>query len=685
MDDARPVCTENRLRASSSLYLRQHADQPVHWQPWDDDAFDAARAMDRPILLSIGYAACHWCHVMARESFADPATAALMNRLFVCIKVDREERPDLDRFYLAAMAGMGKAAGWPLTAFLAPDATPFDGGGYFPPEPRFGLPSFCDVLRETAAGYRANTGRSGWRPGAATARRAPGGDTEISPVLLDRLARHLADGIDDLYGGFGMDGPKFLHAAGHELLLRAWDRTGEADLLTAAAGSFAHIADGAVFDHVGGGFHRYAVDDRWRVPHFEKMLNDNALMLRLGGHLWQATKGALFKARVEATVGWLLRDMRLPDGAFASSLAADSGDGAGSEGAFYLWTQAELQQALDNGKAGGDGEAALLAAFELAGDERLSGGSALVRRGHGGDWTDDGAAEGALATLRAAREGRCRPLRDDKCLADWNGLAMSALAEAGMIFQRPDWIGAAQAAFAAVLASTAPGPRLAHCAVGGVPSTPGLLDDYAAMAEAALILHEATGDAAFADHALAWESVLEAQFWDGGAGGYFLTASDGEQRIPRQKLIDETSSPAGNGMMLGVLARLYALTGRDRFRHRFEGILRCFAGRMSRAGLQAATALCHSQALERMTQIVIAGRGDGVAPLRLAATDRFLPDRLMIAGGEDGHAPGYAAAGKLPVGGRPAAYVCVGSRCLPPACTAEALAESLSIASRMCP
>ena len=261
---------------------------------------------------------------------------------------------------------MGKAAGWPLTVFLTPDAVAFDGGGYFPPEPRFGLPSFCDVLRDTAARYRPSAPAAT----AAVPQRAPGGDTSISPVLLDRLARSLADGIDVLYGGFGIDGPKFLHAAGHELLLRAWDRTGETGYLDTAADSLALMSDGAVFDHVGGGFHRYAVDDRWRVPHFEKMLNDNALMLRLGVHLWQATKGTLFKARVEATAAWLLREMRLPDGAFASSLAADSDDAAGSEGAFYLWTEAELVQAL------GAGAAEFLSVFELAADERLAAGSA---------------------------------------------------------------------------------------------------------------------------------------------------------------------------------------------------------------------------------------------------------------------------------------------------------------------
>lgn len=672
MAELRPSGTRNRLGQSDSLYLRQHGDNPVHWQPWDDDAFALASGSNKPILLSIGYAACHWCHVMAQESFADPATAALMNELFICIKVDREERPDLDRFYLAAVARLGRPAGWPLTAFLVPDGTPFSGGGYFPPEPRFGLPAFREVLREAAASYWSSPGRAAELGrvviGTILARR-PCADAAVSPALLNHVSRALAGGIDTLYGGFGNDGPKFLHASGHELLLRAWQRTGVAMYLETVAGSVTQMANGAVFDHVGGGFHRYAVDDRWRVPHFEKMLNDNALMVRLLTQLWQATKDPLFAARTRSTVEWLLREMRLPAGGFGSSLAADS---PGGEGVFYLWTNEELNDALV------DRAPAFFTAFEAVTDERLVGRLALVRSFGAASRTHDDAFDAELATLRAAREHRGRPLRDDKCLADWNGLAVAALAEAGLAFDRIDWIIEAEHAFAAVLRRLGAGSRLAHSAAGGSTVSDGMLDDYAAMALAALALHEATGDAAFLDQAACWEQVLDTQFWDDEEGGYFLTAMDAEQRIPRQKLIDENASPAGNGLMLAALARLHALTGRDRFRHRFEGILRCFADRMSRAGLQAATALCNSQALGQHAQIVIVGDGEAATALWQAAARHYLADRLLLRVADGATLPAaHPAYGKAALHGRPTAYVCLGPRCVAPVATVEALDDLL--------
>jgi len=460
-----------------------------------------------------------------------------------------------------------------------------------------------------------------------------------------------------------------LHASGHELLLRAWHRTGDAMYLETVAGSVTQMANGAVFDHVGGGFHRYAVDDRWRVPHFEKMLNDNALMIRLLTQLWQATKDPLFAARARSTVEWLLREMRLPDGGFGSSLAADS---AGGEGIFYLWTNEELRDAL------GDRAPAFLAAFEAVSDEQLAGRLALIRPFGATERTQDDALDAELAALRAARERRGRPLRDEKCLADWNGLAIVALAEAGLALNRADWITEAERAFAAVLRRLGAGQHLAHSAAGDATASNAMLDDYAAMALAALALLEATGNAAFLDHALGWEQILDTQFWDDEAGGYFLTAMNAEQRIPRQKLIDENASPAGNGLMLAALARLHALTGRDRFRHRFEGILRCFADRMSRAGLQAATGLCNSQALGQHAQIVIVGDGEAAAALREAAARHYLADRLLLRMADGVTLPeGHPAHGKVALHGRPTAYVCFGPRCLPPAVTTEALDDML--------
>ncbi|MGI4877292.1 MAG: thioredoxin domain-containing protein, partial [Janthinobacterium lividum] len=575
------------------------------------------------------------------------------------------------RFFLAFVARLGKTAGWPLTVFLAPNGVPFDGGGYYPPEPRFGLPSFSQVLNTVERAYRGQPAHLATDKSTPAPKDRTRPEIEISDSLLDHVCRGLAEGVDPLYGGFGTDGPKFLHAAGHELLLRAWRRTGRSFYLEAAAGSLAQILDGAVFDHVGGGFHRYAVDDRWHVPHFEKMLNDNAMMIRLCTQLWQATRHSLFSVRVRSTIEWLIREMRLPDGSFASSLAADNVDG---EGAFYLWTRTELAAALgvDHGE--------FLQMYGAASDGRASEPFPLARE-NGGNLVDvDPAYDVWLERLLAVRDRRDQPTRNDWCLADWNGLAITALAEAALTFDRPDWLAVAQTAFAAVLATLGSGSRLFHCTPVGEARVTGLLDDYAAMAQAALALHEVSGRLEFLDRAVEWEQVLEAEYWDDAEGGYFLTARDGEQRVPRQKYIDETSSPAGNALMLGVLARLLAATGNSHYRRRTDGILRRFADVMSKAHLRAATALCHSQASDRLAQIVIVGRGVEADVMRHEVGLNYLPDRLLLTVADDTALPaGHPGQGKTSVTGLATTYACIGPLCLPPASSRQALRQLLAI------
>ena len=610
------------MRRRLAPYLRQHAANPVAWQPWDADALALAQRLDRPIVLSIGYAACHWCHVMARESFTDPATAAVMNALFVSIKVDREERPDLDRLFLGALAQIGRPAGWPLTAFLTPAGEPYWGGGYFPREPAYGLPAFRDVLRQAAERYAAGPADAGQRGRAAiTAVAAVSrgkGTTVVSQALLDRVAHQLARSVDGLYGGFETDPPKFLHAGGHELLLRAAARTGEPGLRDAVVGSLQAICRGAVYDHLGGGFHRYAVDDRWRVPHFEKMLCDNALMISLLVKAWQMTGAAGFAAQVTETVTWLLREMRLAGGAFASSLSADAEGGA--EGACYTWGPGETERVLTSEHP------RFAAAYGLSTEGPFDGRAAIYRR----DSADAPVSRDLLDQLHQTRAAtQPPPYRDDKVLADWNGLAIAALTEAGLAFDRPDWIAAARTAFDTVVGAMGDGDGLRHSMFAGQLGPAGFLEDYACMAQAALALQEAT--AAGGEQARTWVARLDALFWDGAGGGYYTTAAGSEPVLARQNLIDETVAPSGNGTMLGVLTKLAALTGAGSYRRRAERIVARFGDRLTRASVAAATALNNAD-LDGLVQVVIVAAPDGpdAAAFRRAVGRRFVPDRLLV-------------------------------------------------------
>ena len=658
----------NRLAASASPYLRQHASDPVAWQPWDDAALSAARQQDRPIFLSIGYAACHWCHVMARESFADGATAELMNSAFVCIKVDREERPDLDRLFLGAVARLGRPAGWPLTVFLTPATEPYRGGGYYPREPAFGLPAFKQVLQDALAQFRAGPAVAAERGKqalqAATAPSRASGTVVISHALLNRVAHDLARSVDWLYGGFGADPPKFLHAGGHEILLHAFLRTGEAGLLSAATHSLGAICRGAVYDHVGGGFHRYAADDRWRVPHFEKMLCDNALMIGVLVKGWQASAEGAFAAAVAQTVAWLLRELKQPDGSFAASLSAEAG-GSDVEGSAYTWRPGEIRQVL-----GADLFGRFSQLYAESDEGPFAGSSVIYRQDEG-----PGEARDALDALLQARATRPPPFRDGKVLADWNGLAVAALAEAGLAWGRADWIAAAQTAFSAVVQRLGSGSALLHSALDDVAGPPGFLEDYAGLAQAALVLHEVTGDAAYAVQAQAWVQRLDAAFWDDVHGGYFLTEADAGSPAARQNLIDETVAPAGNGTMLAVLAKLASLTGEDRYRDRAARIIHRFGDRMTRASVAAATALNNGD-LAGLVQIVVVGHAGGcdTAAMMRAVGCSLLPARLLVLADPAAAWPqGHPARDKTTIDGSATAYVCAGTTCFAPVTSPDQL------------
>jgi uncharacterized protein YyaL (SSP411 family) len=671
----------NRLASATSPYLLQHQDNPVHWQPWSEQAFAEARRRQVPVLLSVGYAACHWCHVMAHESFEDAATATVMNELFVNIKVDREERPDVDTIYQSALALLGESGGWPLTMFLTPEGDPFWGGTYFPPTARYGRPGFVDVLRSIHRTYKRqpetvakNVGALKEALGKLSTSR-PGGMPDIAD--LDRIARAVARQVDPFFGGLG-SAPKFPNVPAFRLLWRAWLRTGQQPFLDAVTNTLSRMSQGGIYDHLGGGYSRYSVDEEWLVPHFEKMLYDNAELVDLLTLAWQDVKAPLYRRRVEETIGWLFREMIVEGGGFASSLDADS---EGEEGRFYVWTKAEIDSLL--------GEASTV--FRRAYDVTAAGnweGHTILNRSHYPEAPSD-EEEALLARARTvlleARAKRVRPGFDDKTLADWNGMMISGLVEAAQTFHRADWLDAARRAFAYIervhgTGNSPGGDRLLHSARQGQAQHAGILDDYAEMTRAALALHEATADSAYLDRARAWSNTLDAHFWDAKAGGYFLTADDAEALITRTRNAHDNATPSGNGVQAANLARLYFLTGEGRYRDRAEAVIAAFTGEVSRAGSAYSSLLNAAELLQAGQQIVIVGRREepDTGTLIDAVFQLSLPNRvLQVIAPEQSLPASHPAHGKGQVDGKATVYVCIGTTCSLPISDAAALPGAL--------
>jgi uncharacterized protein YyaL (SSP411 family) len=668
---------ENLLARETSPYLLQHKENPVQWHPWGPEALARAKSENKPILLSVGYAACHWCHVMAHESFEDGETAALMNQLFVNIKVDREERPDLDQIYQTALQLLGEQGGWPLTMFLTPEGAPFWGGTYFPPTPRYGRPGFRDVLAALAAVYRDDPDKVQKNvtalKDALKQLAEPQGGAALPPDLARRAAERLAQEVDPTWGGIG-GAPKFPQVPIFLLLWRAGKASRNELLRNAVRLTLTRMAQGGIYDHLGGGFARYSVDAEWLVPHFEKMLYDNAALLELMTTVWQDTKDPLLEARIRETVGWVMREMIAEGGGFAASLDADS---EGEEGKFYVWTEAEIDAALP---------AELADAFKRAYDVTAEGNweeKTILHRNRAPE-LGDAESEARLAEARRIlfeiRVRRVRPGWDDKVLADWNGLMIAALADAGVVFDQPEWIAAARRAFDFVRARMVEGGRLRHSWRLGQARHPGTLDDHAHMSRAALALHEATGERAFLDQARSWVELLDAHFWDAANGGYFFTADDTADVIQRAKNANDNATPSGNGAMVEVLARLHYLTGEERYRQRAEAIVAAFSGAVLRTVFPFATLINAADFLQNAVQIVLAGApGDAaLARLERAVYDRSVPNRIVIRTSEGAELPpGHPAAGKGPVHGKPAAYVCRGQTCSLPITDPEALGKAL--------
>jgi uncharacterized protein YyaL (SSP411 family) len=671
--------SRNRLAAEASPYLQQHGDNPVHWYPWGPEALEEAKAKDKPILLSVGYSSCHWCHVMAHESFEDAQTAALMNELYVNIKVDREERPDLDTIYQHALAMMGQHGGWPLTMFLTPEAEPFWGGTYFPPESRWGRPGFREVLNMVHEAYRREPDKVGKNRDAlknalkSMGQSRPGG--EITRAQIDACAQTLLQEIDGKHGGIG-GAPKFPNPTMLEMLWRNYRRTGSQLMRTAVLLTLERMSQGGIYDHLGGGYARYSTDERWLAPHFEKMLYDNAQILDLLTQAWLDTDNPLFRRRARETVGWVLREMLTGEGAFASALDADS---EGVEGRYYVWSEAEIDSLL------GPDAALFKAVYDV-----FPGGNwehtNILNRLHpprAGGKLDEAALAKMRATLFEARAKRQRPSWDDKVLTDWNGLMIAALAEASPVFAEPGWLEAARKAYDYVVKVMGEGGRLRHAARHGQVKPAEFLDDYANMARAALTLHEVTGAAGYLDDARRFVTILDGDYWDETGGGYFYAPRGAETIIVRTKSAHDTATPSGNGVMVGVLARLYYQTGDDAYRRRADALLKAFSGELEGNFTPIATLINNAELLMGGLQVALIGeRGEPATDeLIRAAYGVAAPNRVLGVVAPGAALPiGHPASFKPQVDGKPTAYVCVGATCSLPLTEPAALKAEIEAA-----
>jgi uncharacterized protein YyaL (SSP411 family) len=651
-----PLPQKNLLAEEASPYLRQHADNPVHWRPWSPASLAEARELDRPILLSVGYAACHWCHVMAHESFEDADVAAVMNRLYVNIKVDREERPDIDQIYMAALAATGEQGGWPLTMFLTPDGRPFWGGTYFPKTTNYGRPGFIQVLESVNRAWtekRAEIDDSANTLNQHVNQRLSS-STPASPVSresLQRLADGIAGMIDRQLGGL-RGAPKFPNAPFMQTLWLSWLIDGAEDHRDAVVHSMEKMLDGGIYDHIGGGLCRYSTDADWLVPHFEKMLYDNAQLIRQAGWAYAATGNELFRIRIEETIAWLLREMRVEGGGFASSLDADS---EGDEGLFYVWSEAEIREVL--GQAADD----FLAIYRLTAPSNWHG-KPIVHISAAVPEADRQRLAPMRERLLHAREKRIRPGRDDKVLADWNGLMITALAEAGRQFGKPEWIEAAQAAYRFVSESSDAAGRLPHSILGRRKLFPAMSSDYAAMISAAIALQQATGNRSYLDDATRWAVLLDQ--WYGGADGHFLTASDSADTPMRIRGDVDEAVPSATSQIVEALFRLAQITGEAAHRDRAWQAAEAAAGRAlalpyGQAGIVSACAL----GLGALKLVTV---DDAEHPTFAGLADRYPDPRRVDLKLKVGDSATELPGGTVPDTNRSGAWLCTDRACLPP-------------------
>ena len=647
--------TRNLLDQETSPYLLLHKDNPVHWRPWGPEALAEAEAANKPILLSIGYTACHWCHVMEEESFRDPETAAGV---------------------------LAQNGGWPLTMFLTPQGDPFYAGTYFPKEDRFGQPAFKKVLPEIARLYRdqpepvANTTARVHQTFANLWARDMRGQLDAS--ALDQAALHVGQRFDIFFGG--MTGqPKFPNAPLVEMLWRAHLRSGILQFAQLVLTAIDNMCRGGIYDHIGGGFARYSTDERWFVPHFEKMLYDNAALLDLMTLVWQHNRSPLYRDRIEETIGWVMREMMVEQG-FASSLDADTD---GEEGKYYLWSEAEIDAALM-----GTFVQRFKDVYGVRREGNFQGRNILHRTSspYPLPEADEALLKRQRELLLAQRLKRTPPMRDDKVLADWNGMMIAALANAGAVFKKAQWTTAAIQAFDFVVKALGDGDRLSHSWRNGKRSQPGFSDDYAHMIRAAITLWEMTTDKRFLVQAQKWTHVLNDHFWDAQNGGYFYTPDDAEPLIIRTRTAFDQSAPCANGIMVGQLAKLLLATADPEYRERNNALIQAFSGEVNRAYISMGSYLNGLEIPLTQLQIVIIGPNADTRTHELvsAVLGRSLPNRvLMVVDPSETLPPGHPASGKTMQNGQPTAYVCQRQTCSAPISNPVTLSQVLQLPARV--
>jgi uncharacterized protein len=680
----------NRLAAETSPYLLQHSENPVDWYPWGPEALEKSKREDKPILLSIGYAACHWCHVMAHESFEDEDTARIMNEKFVNIKVDREERPDIDGIYMQAVQAMSGHGGWPMTMFLLPDGSPFYGGTYFPPEDRHGLPSFRRILASVSEAYEQRRSgvvesAEGFKQIYETNRLGARTGGPLSPQLLEIAHASLAQRYDDCNGGFG-GAPKFPATMTLDFLLRYWKRTGTADALEMVSNSFRRMARGGIYDQIGGGFARYAVDATWLVPHFEKMLYDNALLARLGANLFQATKDFEVQRVTIETVEWVAREMTADDGGFYSSFDADS---EGHEGKFYVWTEQELDSLLGadarvfksyygvtpdgnfEGKnilfVGSDRPAA--AAHARVDEEMLD---AVIARGK--------------RVLYEARGRRVWPGRDEKILAAWNGLMLRGIATAARVFDRQDFRAMSVRNAEFLAREMVRDGRVMRSHKEGVTRITGFLEDHAAVALGFIAVYELTFDERWVSRARAIGDAMIKWFWDDGVGAFFDTASDAEQLITRPRDVTDNATPSGTSLATELLLYLAELGQDAEYRRRATFTLEALAEPMARYPTAFGHLLgCADMEINGAIEVALIGNINdaGFKALERAVAEQYVPSLVLAGGASTSDSTVKLLSDRPLIDGEQTAYVCRGYTCDRPVTAPDELSAQLESAGRM--
>jgi uncharacterized protein YyaL (SSP411 family) len=672
----------NHLINETSPYLLQHAHNPVDWYPWGDEAFEKARRENKPVLLSIGYSACHWCHVMAHESFENEAIAQLMNENFVNIKVDREERPDLDQIYMNAVQMMTHHGGWPMTVFLTPDAVPFYGGTYFPPQDRYNIPGFPRVLLGVTDAYkeRPDEIRETGTSLISELRRLSetgGSDHPIDPELLDAAYTGMIRNYDSVNGGFG-GAPKFPPAMALEFLLRTYARTGNADTLRMISHTCAKMANGGMYDQLGGGFHRYATDSRWLVPHFEKMLYDNALLSRLYLHYFQVSGDKQARATVEGILDYVLREMTHPEGGFYSTQDADS---EGHEGKFFVWDIREIRDVLGETAAArfcdyyNITEAGNFESKNIPNVTRTLEDVAVAHRISVSEL--QASLNESKQTLFARRERRIKPDRDEKIITAWNGLMMASFAEAGIVLNRPDYTEAARRNAQFVLLNLRQDGMLLRTWKDGQAKFNAYLEDYAFLAEGLLTLFETTGEFRWLTKSLALTVQMVAEFWDEQAGAFFFTGKSHENLIVRSKDFFDNATPSGNSVAAMVLLRLAILDGKEEFRNLATATLSEVADQVRRYPSGFGYALSAIDfLLSTPKEVAIVGNTPlDIQPMLSEVWSRYLPNKVV--------APSFGIEiiplleGRSPINGLPTAYVCEHYTCKQPVTDVSALREQL--------